>query len=82
MGRCRAKALIKRRLTASEMLLAAQTGVEPEQPLVPGYCIHPERHRGDHDFRTARWIMVREVARFAFVFIILAAFVFLTGERV
>lgn len=39
------------------------------------YCSLPARHRGDHDFKTARWIMWRGIARVTFVLVCVVAFV-------
>ena len=84
MAACQTKALIYRKPRMSETLDRLEAGEGADEAykrpvLAVQYCSLTYRHRGAHDFRTARWIMVRSVVRVVAALIIAAAIIVVGG---
>lgn len=83
MAACQARKLALRKPRPSEVIQRVQAGYAEEAYTIPvrelQQCSLPMRHRGEHDFRSARWLRVRATVRVSVVLIIVAAFVIIGG---
>jgi len=82
MAACTATTLAWRKPTTSEVLdriVSGDDGNEQRPVLAVHECSLTARHKGDHDFRTHRWIIVRRWVRVAVVLVLAAVVVFVGG---
>lgn len=78
MAACQQKAVMYRKPRALEVMRRIESGEDGSEyrpVLAVHYCSLTARHRGDHDFKTQRWIMWRGIARVTVALVIVAAVV-------